>query len=827
MPILLGIAGGVIVGFLPGAVIFRLPLADRRRRAALSAEERFFWQVIISVAWSLALVLAMAAIGVYRYERLLAANVVVSLALVVAARGGLLWRGTQAKVTIAVLVPLTLLGLGVWRFFPASEYVIGGKDPGVYVNEGIAIARTGQLFRRDAVVANVPEADRDLFFRSHQSNMYYGLRFMGVFITDPSTGEVISGWPHLYPASIAIGQGLAGTVGATNMVALWATLGLLAVYFFGARLVGRLPAVFAVGALALNVVEVWYARYPNAEVVMQALLFAALLALARAHQDGDRFFGWVAGALLALLLFLRLDLMMAIAVVVAALALRWIVQAERPRAGTVAVLAVGTGLALAYYWGPMWWYAWPYSVNLPPAATSAALAAAALVIVLVLGSQRRHLAAWATRLLPLTCAVILVALAAYALFLREPGGRLTDYNAYALRTYRDAYVFWPALIAAIAGYAMAARREFWRDPAFFLIFAAFSLFFFYKIRVVPEQFWMARRFVPVILPGTLLLASAAAFGSSTPEHRRTVRRAVAAIAFMVFIGGQYVKAAAPIAKHVEYKGAIRQVDRLASLFTARDLVIVESRNAGSDFHVLALPLAYVYGLQVLVLEVPRPDRRQFEAFLANAVTKYDRVLFVGGGGTDLLSRRISAVPVAFTPLLVPEFETTSWNEVPKVARQKDLGYSVFQLMMGDQARRGFSLDVGYLDDLNVVRFFAREVTEGRSFRWTGRQSFIAATGLTGSERELELVLHDGGRPAAAPPATLDVFFNETPLGRIQVGSGFQSYRLAIPAEVVRLAALGDDPAQLRLISSTWSPHDFGGGPDTRELGVMVDRVEIH
>jgi hypothetical protein len=152
---------------------------------------------------------------------------------------------------------------------------------------------------------------------------------------------------------------------------------------------------------------------------------------------------------------------------------------------------------------------------------------------------------------------------------------------------------------------------------------------------------------------------------------------------------------------------------------------------------------------------------------------------------------------------------------------------VFQLTVGAQARRGFVLDVGYLDDLNVVRFFAREVTEGRSFRWTGRQSFIAATGLAGDERELELVLHDGGRPAAAPPATLDVFLNEIPLGRIEVRSGFQNYRLAIPAEVVRLAALSDDPAQLRLVSSVWSPHDFGGGPDTRELGVMVDRVEIH
>lgn len=828
MSALSAVLAALVIGYLPGAILFRWPFAARATRAALAAEERVFWQVVTSVAWSLALTLAMAAAGVYRLERLLAVNAAVSAAGLAIARGRLRWHGTQAPVTVAILVPLTLLGLGVWRFAPAAEYVMGGKDPGVYINEGFAIARTGQLFRRDPVVAAVPEASRDLFFPSHHSNMYYGLRFMGVFINDPSTGEVISGFPHLFPASVAIGDALAGAAGATHVVGVWAVLGLLAVYFFGSRLIGRLPAAFAVGALALNVIEVWYGRYPNAEVVMQALLFAALLALARGHQDDDRFFGWVGGALIGLLLFLRLDMILAVGLIGAGLALRWIVEAKAPRPGALLTLAAGGLLALAYYRGPMWWYAWQYQVNLPSLGAATAVAAGGVALAIALGSVRRHFAAWALRLVPLALGAAIVALAAYALFLREPGGRLTDYDAYALRTYREAYVFWPALAAAVAGYALTARRAFWRDPVFFLVVAAYAVFFFYKIRVVPEQFWMARRFLPVILPGTLLFASAAVFGPSTPEHRRTVRRAAAAILFMGAIGWQYVRAAAPVAAHVEYKGAIRQVDRLAGLFTPRDLILVESRNAGSDFHVLALPLAYEHGLQVLVLDSPKPDRRRLEAFLAGALGRYDRVLFIGGGGTDLLSRRIGATPVAFTPLMVPEFETTTWNERPAVAREKDLGYSVFQLTLDAAARTGFSLDVGYLDDLNVVRFFAREVSEGRTFRWTGRQSFIAATGLTGGERELELVLHDGGRPAAAPPATVEVFFNETPLGSIRVGSGFQTYRLALPAEAARLAAQSDDPAQIRLVSSVWSPRDvIAGSGDTRNLGVMLDRVAIH
>ena len=49
----------VLVAYLPGALIFRLPAAVRGRRAALSAEERLFWHVMLSIGCSLATVLVL------------------------------------------------------------------------------------------------------------------------------------------------------------------------------------------------------------------------------------------------------------------------------------------------------------------------------------------------------------------------------------------------------------------------------------------------------------------------------------------------------------------------------------------------------------------------------------------------------------------------------------------------------------------------------------------------------------------------------------------------------------------------------------------------
>ena len=47
----------IAIAYIPGALIFRWPAWDRDRRAALGADERVFWHVVISLAWSLAVVL--------------------------------------------------------------------------------------------------------------------------------------------------------------------------------------------------------------------------------------------------------------------------------------------------------------------------------------------------------------------------------------------------------------------------------------------------------------------------------------------------------------------------------------------------------------------------------------------------------------------------------------------------------------------------------------------------------------------------------------------------------------------------------------------------
>jgi hypothetical protein len=820
----------VVIGWLPGAAVFRAPFLQRDQRAALAAEERLYWTVILSVAISVAIVLALASVHRYSLPRLLIADVAIAGTVALISRLDVRLGRTARGPGPAALLPIGLLIIGIWRFFPPAEYIIGGKDPGVYIGEGIQIAQRGALVLRDPVIRAIPPYARDVFIPPDRNVAHYlAVRFMGFYVIDADAATVVGQFPHVFPASIAIGHGVGGLSGARLTVGVWALLGLVSVYFMGAPIVGRVAAAAASALLSLNVIMVWFARYPNAEIVMLTLVFAALLATARAQVDDDPFFSPVAAALLGLLLFLRFDTALAVGATAIAVALGY-VAGRRVRWTFWAPLAAATALAIWYYVGPLREYvALPivFVSHLPAWQFLAAGAAVLALGLLVVAGRRSRV--WSARLvthLPNVLAVVLTALAVYALWFRHPGGKLTDYDAYALRTFADFYVTPAAVIAALVGFALVIRARFWNGPAFPIVLAAFSIFLFYKIRIVPEHFWAARRFLAVILPGGLLCVAAAALTGERGRglFSRAIRIPIGVV-FLVLLALSYARASRPVMDHVEYAGIIARLEALAGRIGDRDLLIVESRDAGSDMHVFGLPLAYIYARNVLTLSSAKPDKEAFGRFLHDAHGRYDRVLFLGGGGTDLLSSQWSVTPIDSEHFGVPEYESR-WNAYPRGPRRKDFDYTLYEFGLPKPAEGETTVDIGINDDLNVIRFHAKETSAGRTFRWSERQSYVVVDRMHATDRTLALWMSNGGRPPAAPPADVALSINDAPIGTVRVGDGFREYDVDIPPAVAAAAAATGEAVRITLRTATWNPMKVLGSGDDRELGVMVDRVAV-
>ena len=834
------IGGLFVVAYLPGAAVYRLPTDDRAWRMGRPAEERVFWAVLLSTLITSAVALTLAGAGTYTYGRLLAIDAAIAFAVVAWARRRLVHGRSAPRPTWSALVPVGLVALGLWLYFPPAEYLAGGRDPGVYMHEGIQIAQRGSVTTTDADVAAVPRASRGLFFPDAEQPGYDSIRFMGFFVTDLDRATVVGQFPHVYPVWIAIGYGLDGLTGARRMTGWWAIFGLVAVYFAGVRLFGRLAAAIGAALLAANVASVWFARYPNSEVMMQALLFGALLAHAYAHErseaTGGRYFAVATGLLLGILPFVRFPGVIAIAAAVGAT-----VIIPAPRRGLYVALlwplAAAGAIALLYYSTLLA----PYSAR--PMAYLASLEPLHLALWSVAGIGGTALV-WAARTpsgakvvrhaLPLGLAVSVVLGAFYTYFLREPGGRLAPQDAYAVRQLADFYITPVGLAAGVVGFALVVRRSFWNAHGLLLVVSAFAAFYLYKMRIYPEHFWTARRYLPAIMPTLLLSAAGAACWPLVAREalggfrwRGLVRVGWlgAGLGVVTFLGWQFWMGTRPILAHVEHAGLISRLEAFAETIGDDELVIVEAREA-SDLHILALPLAYTYARNVLVLARAEPDREAFEAFLAWANTRYRRVLFMGGGGTEVLSRSIRVIPLVGERFQVPQWEMAELR-YPDGVRQRQFNFGVYELVAQPVDAEGFDLDVGAMDDLYLRRFHAKEQqADGMTFRWTQDRSYVSIVGTTPDSRTLAISMTNGGRPTGVSPASVTVTLDEISLGTVDVSSDYRTYRFDIPPPLVEALATRNEAGQLRLTTSTWSPSEALGVGDTRELGVIVDHVAL-
>jgi hypothetical protein len=230
---------------------------------------------------------------------------------------------------------------------------------------------------------------------------------------------------------------------------------------------------------------------------------------------------------------------------------------------------------------------------------------------------------------------------------------------------------------------------------------------------------------------------------------------------------------------------------------------------------------------VLVLDSAVPPKDTLEAFVDWARTKYATIYFLGGGGTDLLSRNLNAVPVASDRFQVDEYDAPI-NAYPSGVRRKELEYGLYRLVPAAQAQSAtIDLQIGALDDLNVVRFHAREQrSDGLRYRWTTGQSFVALPGIPATATQIVVWMSSGGRPSQAPAPVVEVALDDHVLGTATPVDNVQPYTFALPPALAARAAARTDPARLRLRVPTWSPSALLGVNDTRELGVMLTRVEV-
>lgn len=467
-------------------------------------------------------------------------------------------------VELAILGALTVAGL--FMFLPGFNYVWDDKDPGVYVAHGYAIARDGDVWIDDDVVA------RGVSPATDQAG-----RFPGVWFQADRPNQVTSQFYHQYSALLATAHDLAGSGGLLNVNPVVAVVSVGLTVLAVRRAASTLVAVLTGALLVTSMMQVWQARYPSTEIPAQAMLAGALLAAVLAIERRSAGAGLVAGLLAGAGFLARPDGFLYIVLAAAAVALA--LATDRFDRRSWAVLG-GLAATVPYAFWNAYVAREPYSVSND--VPGAAVVGGAVVALLAAGWAARYPIRAVARRWPgfdlarpeelprrlrlaiglsvgLAAATVLVLL----FFRQEIFGLDYDYLVFSGRVERsfdELNMKWLSYFVTVRGLVLMGAGIFvlmlsrWRAALFALVVPGALLLplYLYDAKVSMRLMWWVRRFIPAVVPVIMILIALALCWLLTRRHV-LVKVVGGVLALMLVV--EFARMSLPLRDHDEMAGS--------------------------------------------------------------------------------------------------------------------------------------------------------------------------------------------------------------------------------------------------------------------------------
>jgi hypothetical protein len=749
-----------------------------------------------------------------------------------------LWRArTRLLGQLRKAVPSALLffvaAAGIMLFPGQGEWLVGGWDPGTYVDQGVFVSRNG-TFRPgpDPLLSTLRPSEWDVFV-PRTLNFAEGLP---VFPVDPDTRRFEFFFFRPMPAFVALADRCGGLRAAVRANAFLGALVLLAAasvfwIWFGRRE----HRLFALALFAAQPIWLYHWHFPTSELLQQALWFGMFVVAAeRTRSRGG-------GALTAMgcfaltathisaVLFLGLFL----------LVMAWSDlerddrrQVVRERMWQIAAILAGVALDL--------WTS-PTTVErlgfvLPKLSILAGLFAV-LALAVDLGAPRDGANRHAVGLLAGGLSVVFTVLGAAGLvgLAGLAPGRMSwlHHNMTAILPYLT-----PGLVLlAVAGvWIFAARNEdVARDAkaALFLMLGV-TLASLLDSAIAALYPWATRRYLVFTVP--LLAAGAGYVLARLAVGPRRWMPAAAIVVFVAVLAGFWPWTRAAWTR-TEYDGLSAQLAAVAAQVGPKDVVV-------ADRFCYGVPLRFVYGLPVLNGE--RLTELTGRSAMERAVGVLARLHEAGWRIRFLTSsdEGIGVFPFRLAGL------TWDWQSKafclqeiehdPHVAdyRVRELNRR-FTLHTWDPAQGGlvFASPVGVwrvdIGDPNDAAYLAagfherEQVSDAGStatVRWTAGTGIIEFLGEAPAGGRVVVDVVDRHVPPDLTGAGTSLAWNGELLQLLSVSTpreGWRRIEARVPPDSTGLVH------RLRISSPVWSPRERLGANDGRLLGVMVDAVEVH
>ena len=517
-------------------------------------------------------------------------------------------------------VLLTLLPI-IWLFFRPHEYLLGAADAGVYVSLGANIARTGSILVQDETLAEMPASLHTLFLRdlpdSEHSPFYL---FPAFFVDTPETGQIIPQFYHLYPVWGGIGHSLGGVRANLLLTGLWGALGAMAVYWLVRDWLGWGWGLVAIAGISLNGMQIWFSRYPTSETLTQLLLWGGLWAFSRWRKNGDQMWGFLAGLLLGELFLARIDTFFLL-IMPASLLLIQIQQKKLQKHDLSFYLPIFSlflhSIIHALWQSPPYFYntfghflrliqAFP---ALPAGGVAVAGAGAGIL--------------WRRRGKPLVLPfpdlwlwagiVGIVGLALYGWFVRPNTGlplhqygdwysgqqrtNFDRFNLIRLGWYLSPLGVWLGVAGSCRLLYRQSKKALHGGWGIMFVSFFFSLLYLWRIQNNPVQIYAMRRYLPALLPFTII---AAIFALQWVWQKQKI----VTVGITLFWLGSFLLFARGFISQVDYAGILDQFEAFNERMPANSILLFNDSALIGQGDFIGTPLQFIYGHRAYSLRYP-------------------------------------------------------------------------------------------------------------------------------------------------------------------------------------------------------------------------------
>ena len=466
----------------------------------------------------------------------------------------------------------------------------------------------------------------------------------------------------LFPVWIAIFDELGGVQLALYTTPFFGLLSCAAIYAVGRRLAHPAVGLLAMGLLGLNISQLWFARNPFADIVLQFFLFSGFWSMALLGDDPE---SGKPPALLAALLagtsfgighLVKLDVFIIPPVVGGLFGFLWLMNRWKRAYGAILLpyllLSVHAAVHADLFASPYVYDVFNYFSEYTSALhyiVVGALPTLGLVIW-----QRLRIAQLVTRLLRrrewlervFTCGILLLSL--YAYYVRPfqaDFGAMSDqeiaskgqvfeslgslaaepqmvYLPREVRSYVEEgivrvgwYISPIGIWLGIVGFLSWTKSRLSFSSSTFLGASLVSAtIFFYRGAIVPYFYWAFKRYIPVVVPSFMLFIAFLLWQLWDVSNRKPSIRILP-----VVLGGvlliSYAQGSIMVWRHVEYEGSIEDIASVAKILPANGMNLFKRSDESNR---LGVPLTYIFSRDVF----PVADEYQEDSRLRDLVSHW-------------------------------------------------------------------------------------------------------------------------------------------------------------------------------------------------------------